>query len=443
MVVYCSYSFITRADVFYTPVQDIEFLNSEGCFELPAPTILDQFLRQYFTNVHPLLPMLSEQDFWDARSRPDPPQSKMLSLLLVQAMLFAACSFMPLKTINRLGYDSIRSARSAFYRKCKLIYDASLEPSKVATAQAALLLTYWTPPLKADSKPNTMWLMIAIENARRCQADRLSDASQFSLLPTSEKSTLRRLWWCCIIRDRMTRWLPISIVAYAAFPLAVHIFDACSDMPQDTSSRDVGHASLLQQRLCTLIKTMKILHEQYDGVDQVVKSIRHIVEYVRSCAPGYITDATPGSPELPGGSELVLRVSLAMDWILSSGSSSEGEDFTSYLRALFHQPCSNMSSAETNNGQTAVRSGDMSDGPEKSASDQPATDWMVNTPPSSAENVGSSISDLLFDPDDFDDSFAERGDQGDWEEESDLEERLEKLLEIGGDLNFDELFATV
>ncbi|RMJ08344.1 hypothetical protein CDV36_012053 [Fusarium kuroshium] len=375
MVVYCSYSFITRADVFYTPVQDIEFLNSEGCFELPAPAILDQFLRQYFTNVHPLLPMLSEQDFWDARSRPDPPQSKMLSLLLVQAMLFAACSFMPLQTINRLGYDSIRSARSAFYRKSKLIYDASLEPSKVAIAQAALLLTYWTPPLKADSKPNTMWLMIAIENAR--------------------------------------------------------------------SSRGDGHASLLQQRLCTLIKTMKILHEQYDGVDQVVKSIRHIVEYVRSCAPGYITDATPGSPELPGGSELVLRVSLAMDWILSSGSSSEGEDFTSYLRALFHQPCSNMSSAETNNGQTAVRSGDMSDGPEKSASDQPATDWMVNTPPSSAENVGSSISDLLFDPDDFDDSFAERGDQGDWEEESDLEERLEKLLEIGGDLNFDELFATV
>ncbi|RSL76748.1 hypothetical protein CEP51_009693 [Fusarium floridanum] len=201
MVVYCSYSFITRADVFYTPVQDIEFLNSEGCFELPAPIILDQFLRQYFTNVHPLLPMLNEQDFWDARSRPDPPQSKMLSLLLVQAMLFAACSFMPLKTINRLGYDSIRSARSAFYRKSKLIYDASLEPSKVATAQAALLLTYWTPPLKADSKPNTRWLMIAIENARRCQADRLSDVSQFSLLPTSEKSTLRRLWWCCIIRD--------------------------------------------------------------------------------------------------------------------------------------------------------------------------------------------------------------------------------------------------
>lgn len=92
MIVYCTYSFILRADVFFTPVHDIQFLDSEGCFDLPTTGILDQFLIQYFSNVHPLLPMLTERDFWDAHAHPNPPHSKMLSLLLVQAMLFAACS---------------------------------------------------------------------------------------------------------------------------------------------------------------------------------------------------------------------------------------------------------------------------------------------------------------------------------------------------------------
>lgn len=50
----------------------------------------------------------------------------------------------------------------------------------VETAQAALLLTFWNPPIRGDTKPNTMWLIIAIENAKIARADRNSDVSMGS-----------------------------------------------------------------------------------------------------------------------------------------------------------------------------------------------------------------------------------------------------------------------
>ena len=78
-----------------------------------------------------------------------------------------------------------------------------MEPSAVQTAQAALLLTFWNPPMKADSKPNSMWLMIAIDNAKRVQADRESDVSTLTTRDGCTRATLTRLWWCCIIRDRI------------------------------------------------------------------------------------------------------------------------------------------------------------------------------------------------------------------------------------------------
>ncbi|KAM5346068.1 hypothetical protein ACJ41O_009073 [Fusarium nematophilum] len=592
MVVYCTYSFVGRANVFYTPVQDIQFLDSEGCFQLPEPVILDQFLRQYFMHVHPLLPMLSELDFWDAYSRPNPPESKTLSLLLIQAMLFASCN---------------------------LIYDSGLESSTVATSQAALLLTFWTPPLNADSKPNTMWLIIAIENAKRLHADRYSDVSDLaSVHVDSTHSTLRRLWWCCIIRDRilplglrrsiqitpahfdlgknmrlgcmelqaeirhsrmhcqdtreglatiieevvklsivltdillltfplkntaarpnvtllqlqeckealsewynespfrntggataaadrsvvlninlmytyyhwativmchfnmrniqarhldrnqtsdifrsrkeartstisivesldrlnklgLTQCLPITIVAYAAFPLALHIFDVtCSDTPRSELSGDGEQKLVVERRLSTLIHAMKILHEQYDGVEGVVKTIRHIVDYVHSYVPKSVTGA-----QLSGDTDLALRVSLAMDWSLSSGRPSGGEDFTSYLGALFHQPSRinlPVSPVETDDGQqedtTEGRTNDLV----VTAAEQPVSDWIVTTPSSFAENTETAESEPFLGSDECPETPVTRDYGQSWSEESDLEKRINELLENCGELNFDDL----
>lgn len=70
----------------------------------------------------------------------------------------------------------------------------------MAIAQAALLLSFWTPPLDAvDEMPNARWLSIAIENSLKAKAHIASGTHRPM---TDESGALRRLWWCCIIRDR-------------------------------------------------------------------------------------------------------------------------------------------------------------------------------------------------------------------------------------------------
>lgn len=85
----------------------------------------------------------------------------------------------------------------------------------MAIAQAALLLSYWTPPTRTELRSNTVWLSIAIENAKN------ADAPYYATLPASPRpvsaeervsvknnNLLKRLWWCCVIRDRI---LPLGL----------------------------------------------------------------------------------------------------------------------------------------------------------------------------------------------------------------------------------------
>lgn len=77
-----------------------------------------------------------------------------------------------------------------------------MERSPVAIAQAALLLSSWNPPAKGSLKPQTSWLTIAIDNAKAANAHAFSNVIS-SPEKEGDHDDLVRLWWCCIIRDRI------------------------------------------------------------------------------------------------------------------------------------------------------------------------------------------------------------------------------------------------
>lgn len=60
-----------------------------GCFDLPPMPILNEFVRMYFLHVHPIVPLIEEGDFWDSFSCAN---GEKISLLVFQAMIFAACA---------------------------------------------------------------------------------------------------------------------------------------------------------------------------------------------------------------------------------------------------------------------------------------------------------------------------------------------------------------
>ncbi|KAF4448686.1 hypothetical protein F53441_7940 [Fusarium austroafricanum] len=208
------YAFLQIPDTKDLLPQDLAFLVSQGCFVVPQRAALDDFLRQYFLHVHPMLPLLNEKDFWLSYNSVDSDVEYEMPMLVLQGILFISSGFVSSETIKMLGFEDVHQAKLAFYRRAKLLYDFSVEKSCIAIAQASLLLahTHLIPRCIAGNKPlGSIWLGIAISYARVAKAHCYS-----SLRPNKDtevakvqklRNTLKRLWWCCIICDRL---LPLT-----------------------------------------------------------------------------------------------------------------------------------------------------------------------------------------------------------------------------------------
>lgn len=93
-VTYSYYSFLEVNNLRTVLPQDVSYLELQGCLRVPKKTILDEFVKHYFLHVHPLMPLINEGDFWETYGSPlaEDSSSSRMSLLLFQAMLFAACA---------------------------------------------------------------------------------------------------------------------------------------------------------------------------------------------------------------------------------------------------------------------------------------------------------------------------------------------------------------
>ncbi|KAH6955726.1 hypothetical protein BKA56DRAFT_503382 [Ilyonectria sp. MPI-CAGE-AT-0026] len=203
-----SFSFIRLPALSKIPPEDAGFLRLQGCLQLPKKPILDEFVREYFVHVHPLVPFLDEAHFWSVYNHRDGdiPSDERISLVLFQAMLFASSCFVSQSLAELLGFESPRLASATTYNRAKFLYAFSMESSALL-AQTALLLTFLPVPIGGDSptKPNTFWLGNAITHARSAHVDHLMDT--YGILQkeggdSKHHKTLKLLWWCCIMRDR-------------------------------------------------------------------------------------------------------------------------------------------------------------------------------------------------------------------------------------------------
>lgn len=76
---------------------DQDYLQSQGCYQLPSPPALRVIMECYFKFIHPHLPLLCEHEFWTLW-RDDQFQVGAYSLLLVQAMIYASIGVSSLGT---------------------------------------------------------------------------------------------------------------------------------------------------------------------------------------------------------------------------------------------------------------------------------------------------------------------------------------------------------
>ncbi|KAH8685066.1 hypothetical protein BGZ61DRAFT_356240 [Ilyonectria robusta] len=247
---FSSFSFIAHLDLEVKNIKgsDLNSLESQGCLSVPIKPILDELLQHYFLHIHPMLPLLDEGEFWesyDGESVESNLDGKpQFSLLLLRAMLFASCTFLSQESISSLGFTSIREVKKSFYGKAKLLYDLGIESDPLSIAQAALLLTYWCPASSRGPKsPNSVWLSIAIKHAQAIDADQYATMAQDlgTLSPQDEQrqNQLKRIWWCCIIRDRI---MPLCVRRNTQITQSHFDFRSNPALGYEDLSREIGRS---------------------------------------------------------------------------------------------------------------------------------------------------------------------------------------------------------
>ncbi|KAH8699232.1 hypothetical protein BGW36DRAFT_358735 [Talaromyces proteolyticus] len=164
-IIYSSYGFLDVNRLSSLPKDDVDYLVLKRCLHVPLKDSLDDFVKQYFTVVHPFVPMIDEAEFW--RLYLGHGNVKKLSLFVFQAMLFSCCA---------------------------TLFDLNAEDSSLAKAQGAVLLSHHSSA--EDPQAASIWLAVGIRIAMTLDSH--------PMLPGDEidKSMTKRLWWSIILRDR-------------------------------------------------------------------------------------------------------------------------------------------------------------------------------------------------------------------------------------------------
>ncbi|CAG7988360.1 unnamed protein product [Penicillium salamii] len=190
---YTEYDFVDTMQLSSLPGEDISFLASEGCFTLPNSAAMDEFFQQYFTRVHPLVPVIDEAEFWTLY-RKKAPTNYTISLFVLQSMLFASSSFISKMTLKQCGFADRRDARRKLYNRAKLLFELGTEKKFHAKSQGAVMLTHYTSA--DDPRCGSLWVSIAIENAMLIGTQLSSPLEDISI------PLKKRLWWSILLRDR-------------------------------------------------------------------------------------------------------------------------------------------------------------------------------------------------------------------------------------------------
>ncbi|KAK5113355.1 hypothetical protein LTR62_003454 [Meristemomyces frigidus] len=176
---------------------DLAFLAKKGAMKIPEPDLRDEILRSYLFSVHPFMPMLEFRPL--LRAILNVHENRHISLLLLQAVMFAGLHSLPPNVIHRLGYQTTKQARQVFFNRVKYLYDFEVESDDAAVFQSLVLMSSWYG--KWDERRHTWHFTgLAYDLARTMGLHREPKGKHMS---EKDQRFRRRLWWSLYIRDRL------------------------------------------------------------------------------------------------------------------------------------------------------------------------------------------------------------------------------------------------
>ncbi|KAF4338137.1 cutinase transcription factor 1 beta [Fusarium beomiforme] len=150
--------------------EDVRYLRSKGALSVPSVPLQSALLQAYVEYVNPCMP-LELFPFLNAVNAGDGRGEK-VSLLMYQAVMFAATAFVDIEVLLEAGYANRKAARKSFFQKTRA----------------------------KDKKGAWHWIGVAISLAYTLCLHR--DPSTTSMSSARQK-LCKRIWWSCFMRDRL------------------------------------------------------------------------------------------------------------------------------------------------------------------------------------------------------------------------------------------------
>ena len=147
------------------------------------------------------------------------------------------------------------------------MYDFGVEKDPFHIAQATLLLADHFDP--TDPLCNATWLAIAVQHTRRLNAHRVQ--SQQGHRRIVSLSDTKRLWWCCVLRDRILALAPRRplVITLDQFDPSKADYLSINDVWERDSNfyspsmREILHRILISQCRLASILTPLVMSAEY------------------------------------------------------------------------------------------------------------------------------------------------------------------------------------
>ncbi|KIX07561.1 uncharacterized protein Z518_02214 [Rhinocladiella mackenziei CBS 650.93] len=250
---------------------DFDFLARRGALTIPDVELRDQLFRCFALYVSPYLPVVDLEDLFD--SLDGKPNSSKISLILLQAIMFAGTAFVDWHFLQEAGYETRRAARGDFYQKIKLLYDFDWEADRVSVIQSLLIINYWYVS-ENDQKDPWHWLGVCVSLATSIG---MNQPATYARKDPRTSRLWRRIWWACVMRDR---------IMAVSMRRPLRIKDEDINLPlltlDDFETRSINVSSVQPLRDCpflTDIATRRMLADLCLAKVKLLVSIGHIIRH--------------------------------------------------------------------------------------------------------------------------------------------------------------------
>jgi len=98
---------------------DVEYLWKAGALTVPDTALRNEFLTCFIEWVYPWTPMVNLKDVLRTMSKDDG-NAGQLSLLVVQAIMFAGAGFAKLSLLQQAGFETRKDAKKHLFRRVKV-----------------------------------------------------------------------------------------------------------------------------------------------------------------------------------------------------------------------------------------------------------------------------------------------------------------------------------